>query len=430
MLEDRLTPADFTLVATADIQNLAQYQDANNWTKAGVSDFDYPVDDDSIHFGNFRRVSEFGKPPPPSVNCYIPTAYRFDRIYLDINYASEVTVQDDTSATILRIDNGTLSQFGNNSDLTVTQKMEFFGGTITSVTNGIVHLSTPASQTSIIGGAANTTVTMGSVLDINGNAKLNYTAGTIAFKNGAYFNCLGGGTVDPNLGVKGHFTHAGGTNKPHIVIGTFTLAADSQKAFKVEGGQLKITVSLEIAGHTDPADTTTPSLGMSSGGITAKNGIQLKATNGFHISGGTFQTLHVGTLAYDNTLYITGNMKVTGGEIVMSDDGNGEYLGTTTVTGNVTFTGGKYFAKIRGVADSVQRNRWISSGTFTTAAAATVQPDVVGIAALPAAVLPARAWNVITGYGLFPMTPALPTVVGAGFTGELRAGRDEYDLKW
>ena len=104
-------------------------------------------------------------------------------------------------------------------------------------------------------------------------------------------------------------------------------------------------------------------------------------------------------------------------------------MGSLSVTGNVWFTGGEYKAKIVGDTGSTERNRWISSGTFTTSAAATITP-VVSSGTLAAKVVnQPRTWNVITATLGFPAAAVLPTV-GGGFASRLYDMRREFDLEW
>ena len=94
---------------------------------------------------------------------------------------------------------------------------------------------------------------------------------------------------------------------------------------------------------------------------------------------------------------------------------------------NVTFEGGMYKAKVVGDATSTERHRWITAGTFSTTAAATITP-VVSSGTLDANVR--RAWNVISGTLTVPLGSVLPMISDNNFTGLLYAERKEYDLKW
>ena len=343
------------------------------------------------------------------------------------------------SAGILEIRNGAIAQATPNvlNDFSVTSYMTFTGGTFNNTANsGILHLSNSAQTPvmSTIGAAATTAVTMGSVLEVNGNATLAYSNATIAFANGSYFDSLGGSTVVPSiLSGDSVFTNIGATNNPHLIQGDFTLKSNSQKAFLVKtGGHLKVIKTLEIAGYSDPADNTSGSLAMTGGTITATNSIRLKTTNDFKMSGGTFATTNVGAVVNNYTLILTGKMTVTGGFIDLSQDTNGLNLGALSVEGNVSFTGGEYIAKIVGTPTNNvrERNRWISTGTFTTTAAALITPVLTSTTTLPPKVAGAPLkWNVITATGEVPPNTVLPTV-GGGFVGMLRPARDEYDLQW
>jgi len=228
------------------------------------------------------------------------------------------------------------------------------------------------------------------------------------------------------------FTNIGATNNPHLIQGDCTLKSNSQKAFLVKtGGHLRIVKTLEIAGHFDPANANSASLGMTGGKITATNSYELKVTHGFAMSGGDFKTTNTGAVGGNFTLYLNGNMIVTDGTIELSQNTQGAELGALSVmgtSGQVSFTGGVYKAKI--VAGSPERSRWISQGTFTTTAAATITP-IVSNGTLPAKVVNAPLyWNVISAGNAFPVNPVLPTIGDANFTSRLDNARKEYDLKW
>ena len=119
----------------------------------------------------------------------------------------------------------------------------------------------------------------------------------------------------------------------------------------------------------------------------------------------------------NNDFTVTTAMDFTGGAI-----------NSTGPRGILHLAGGTYFAKIVADGASSERHRWISSGTFTTTAAATITP-IVSSGTLGAPVLPARIWNVITATTGVTAAAVLPTV-GGGFAGVLRPARDEYDLNW
>ena len=125
---------------------------------------------------------------------------------------------------------------------------------------------------------------------------------------------------------------------------------------------------------------------------------------------------------------LTGDMKVTGGIVDLYQDTNGLHLGALQVVGTVTFEGGTYIAKIVGTPTTGERerNRWLSTGTFTTDEYANITPVVTSTAL---GVKTGSRWNVISAGGAFPAVSPLPTVAG-GFTDLLYSNREEYDLVW
>jgi len=361
-------------------------------------------------------------------------------MFIRAGYTGTVTVQDNTSAVTFELRTGAIAQAAANdgtNNFTVTGTMTFTGGTFNSTTNS-GHLSLGGTSLSTIGGAGGTTVTVGSRLSVNGNATLAYTNATIAFANGSYFDSLGGSTVVPSiLSGDSVFTNIGATNNPHLIQGDFTLKSNSQKAFKVQlGGHLKIVKSLEIGGNWDPAVPGSASLWMRDtfSRITVTNSIELELTNGFGMNNGTFATTNVGVTTGNYTLILRGAVSVTGGIIDLSQDSNGLNLGALSVIGNVEFTGGEYKAKIVGTPTNQvrERNRWISSGTFTTTAAALITPVLTSTTTLPPKdpndIL---TWNVITADNRFPMNPVLPSLpANSQFTEELIDDRKKFNLVW
>ena len=418
-----------------------EFTEASSWFQTvGTTNTEIPGYMDHIVLG----VTPSGSGPmidgeptslvPSNANCTVPVAIAFGSIRVKIDYSATLSVKDDTSAGYLELRNGVLDQVGENDDFTVTTTMDFTGGAINSTgPRGILHLATPALTPNTIGGAANTTVTMGSILEVNGNALLVYTNGTIAFKNGSYFDSLGGSTITAsNLSGASGFTNIGETNNPHLIQGNFTLKSNSDQAFLVKaGGHLQVVKTVEIAGRIDPGVNTSVSLGMTGGTITATNSIELKATNGFAMNGGTFKTTNLGSVANNFTLLLNGHTNVTGGSIELSHNSIGGDLGALSVIGNVSFTGGTYFAKIVGDANSLERHRWISTGTFTTTAGATITPIVSSGTLAASDPRNPRYWNIITADLTIPVASVLPTVpLASGFTGVLSMDRKQFDLKW
>ena len=374
-----------------------------------------------------------GAPPTEaSYNCVIPTGYAFAAVSLYVSYTATVTVKDDTSAGFLVLRGGAIDQATATdgvNDFTVSFSMEFTGGT-----RGILHLTNPVMSpafVSTIGGAANTTVTTGSTVEINGYAALLYTNGTIAFKNGSYFHSMGGSTVDAtDLTGNSVFTHAGGDPNPHIVEGVFTLKSNSQRAFKVQsGGHLLVVKSLEIAGNWDPAVSGSASLWMrdTASKITVTNNTELNATNGYGMNAGTFETTDVGLTTSNHTVILRGDMSVTGGIIDLSQDSNGLHLGALEVVGNVTFTGGTFNARVVGTATSEECNRWLCTGEFNSTAAATLAVSVSSGTPDPNV---CWDWTSIEAQGTFPVGTVLPTVTGTGFSGVLSTDRKQFNVNW
>lgn len=196
------------------------------------------------------------------------------------------------------------------------------------------------------------------------------------------------------------------------------------------GGHLHVVKSLEIAGHWDTTDSASASLKMTGGTITGTNSIQLQVDYGFLMNGGTFTTTHDGVTNSDYTFILTGNMKVAGtGVVDLYQDSVGLHLGALSVIGNVDFEGGTYKAKIVGTATSTERNRWISSGTFTTDAYATITPIVTSTALGTSDPNNPRYWNVISATNGISADALLPTIP-AEYGRRTRLNRTEYDLQW
>jgi hypothetical protein len=92
------------------------------------------------------------------------------------------------------------------------------------------------------------------------------------------------------------------------------------------------------------------------------------------MSGGKLAAIEA---AFEDTSYITGDLKITGGEIFIGYGSGPHAYGQLYITGNVTWTGGTYRPVLDGEVDMGESDFWTTTGTLTVGGTAALAPGAI-----------------------------------------------------